>query len=181
MQCFNHTCSCRMWDSSARKVFLTPPAASFPGLPVPNPSSDRHQSLHCARCGVLEPSNIHNTKKKQFKKQRSATQGLRVDDCSLVSLPNSRLPTSFNYSPCLTSQKISSYPTPSGPSHSARHSPSYLRKNAPRWSPPCSAASNPAVAPRHGHVDESAPRISRRWWPSWELKTTQELLWDLPV
>ena len=39
-----------VWDSSARKVFLTPPAASFPGLPVPNPSSDRHQSLHCARC-----------------------------------------------------------------------------------------------------------------------------------
>ena len=33
LTCFNRTCSCHMCPE---------PAASFPGLPVPNPSSDRH-------------------------------------------------------------------------------------------------------------------------------------------
>ena len=54
LKCLNHTCSCRMClgfvcpDGLGKKQA---PAASFPGLPVPNPSSDRHQSLCAVSAG----------------------------------------------------------------------------------------------------------------------------------
>ena len=119
---------------------------------------------------------ISTTLKNQFKKQTSATQGL----CGWLQPGLSPKFKASNIFQLLTLPNIPENIIISNPkwpkpfTNSPRHSPSYLRKNAPRWSPPCSAASNPAVAPRHGHVrDESAPRISRRWWPSWELTTPE--------